>query len=138
MAKYVFTIYGPPVGKERARTYTADGKTRTITPDKTREFERQVGLHAFAAGMREPREKKLWAVRLLVYKATKNEALWHTICDSTPDGDNVEKAVWDGLKPYLGDDKDVGIWNGSKLWCKPGQEGVRVWVMEIDKHGGEI
>jgi Holliday junction resolvase RusA-like endonuclease len=135
MSTYTFTVYGPPVGKERARTYTSDGKTRTITPDKTREFERQVGLHAFAAGMREPRDTKLWFVRVEAYKATKKPELWGTICDSTPDGDNIEKAVWDGLKPYLGDDKQVGKWGGEKLWCKPREERVTVRVIEINNMG---
>ncbi len=136
--QYLVTIYGPPVGKERARTYSDGGKTRTVTPDKTRDFERQVGLHAFAAGMREPRDKKLWCVLVTIYKATKNPELWGCICDSTPDGDNVEKAVWDGLRPYLGDDKQVGRWGGEKWWCKPSQERVEVLVIEIDKRGNVI
>jgi len=50
-----------------------------------------------------------------------------------PDGDKLERAVWDGLTMggAYSDDGQVVLWGGSKLWGPP-----RV-VIEIEKLGGK-
>lgn len=90
--RVAFTIPGPPVAKERARTVrTRKGKTRTFTPERTETYEKHVGVLAWAAT-----RGRDWAV-------TGNHAVEIRVfvAADRSDLDNIVKAVLDGCTPAL-------------------------------------
>lgn len=79
-----FVVPGRPIPKGRPRTVTTPtGRSRTFTPRRTRDFEELVAWHA-----------KLARVRPLAGDVALTVRLYGTHAD----GDNVLKAVADGLQ----------------------------------------
>lgn len=95
-----FTVPVRPVGKQRPRA-GSDGTF--YTPTKTAEFEEMVAAHA---KRERPRDWSLdgeFRVDVVIRYSGKRRA----------DGDNVQKAVWDGLNGVLyNDDRQVLQWTG--------------------------
>ncbi|GLV28175.1 hypothetical protein TomTYG75_06990 [Sphingobium sp. TomTYG75] len=97
-----FTVPGPPVAKGRARVGMIAGKARMFTPSATVAYEGLIALAAEKA--MDGAEPYLGPVSLSVTATfaipaswtgkKKAAALWHT---GRPDGDNLLKAVGDGL-----------------------------------------
>jgi Holliday junction resolvase RusA-like endonuclease len=119
-----FTIPGKPQGKGRARF----GNGRTYTPAKTVDYERliaQAGRDAMAG--RDPLDGPIYvlvgaffAVPKSWSKKRRKEALerlaWHT---GKPDGDNIAKAVCDGLNGIVwGDDCQVAFLKVTKQYAE--------------------
>lgn len=90
-----FTVYGPPVGKQRPRF--AGG--RVYTPQETLNYEASVRMAAMAAA----RRKRSWSVQstytVLLRAFFKNNV--------RPDIDNVLKSVLDGMQPASKQPLDV-------------------------------
>lgn len=79
-----FMLAGKPVPKARPRTYSdRTGRTRTITPRRTRDYEEQIG----------------WAAKLAGVKLTDGPLeVRMRFVGSQADGDNLAKLVLDGLQ----------------------------------------
>ena len=99
-----FTVPGKPVGKQRPRV--TRGGTRTYTPRATRDFERAVSLAAMAAGIRGVTSPVALHVVAVVPRPKRRPShvppeLWGDGWVRRAvgmDGDNVLKAVADGLQ----------------------------------------
>lgn len=97
-----FTVPGTPVAKGRPRAGSVAGKVRLFTPAKTVAYEGLIALAAEKA--MDGAEPYLGPVSVSVTATfaipsswppkKKAAALWHT---GRPDGDNLLKAVGDGL-----------------------------------------
>lgn len=97
-----FTVPGTPVAKGRPRAGTVAGRVRMFTPAKTVAYEGLIALAAQSA--MDGAAPYLGPVSITVtatfpipesWSAKKKAtALWHT---GRPDGDNILKAVGDGL-----------------------------------------
>lgn len=111
-----FSIPGPPVPKGRPRTVRAAGKVRTFTPERTRRYERHVGLCCLAARPAGWPLDARYSVTLRVYGARANADL-----------DNVAKAVLDGAEGVLwANDRQVERVTVERFEAKPGLPGVAV------------
>ena len=101
-----YIVYGEPVGKGRPRFARRGKFTSTYTPEKTKNYESEVGMMAKAAmGASEPLEGALEAFIYVTfavpasYSKKRTEACLsgqekHT---KKPDLDNVVKSVIDGM-----------------------------------------
>ncbi len=92
-----FIVLGPPVPKERPRV---SGRGRT--PDRTRAYERHVGICALAArqALREtwPVDGCLYAIELRIFEAPRQRG----------DVDNYLKSILDGCQGVLyGNDRRI-------------------------------
>lgn len=117
-----FTVPGLPVAKGRARVGMIAGKARMFTPAKTVAYE---GMIAFAAQeamdgeplMEGPLSVDVTAVFPIPASWSKKRvaaAVWHT---GRPDGDNLLKAVGDGLNGIVWkDDSQVAIATIKKIY----------------------
>jgi len=106
MIQIMFTIYGEPVPKGRPRFSTKGKFPVAYTPEKTKNYESDVGMMAKAAmGASEPLEGALEAFIYVTfpvpasYSKKRTEACLsgqekHT---KKPDLDNVVKSVIDGM-----------------------------------------
>jgi Holliday junction resolvase RusA-like endonuclease len=106
MIQIMFTIYGEPVPKGRPRFSTRGKFPVAYTPEKTKNYESDVGMMAKAAmGASEPLEGALEAFIYVTfavpasYSKKRTEACLsgqekHT---KKPDLDNVVKSVIDGM-----------------------------------------
>jgi Holliday junction resolvase RusA-like endonuclease len=125
------TIPGPPQGKGRARF----GNGRAYTPAKTVAYEKQIAAAAREAMHgREPLDgpvhvvvNAFFAVPKSWSKKRRADAMqrlaWHT---GKPDGDNIAKAVCDGLNGITwADDCQVAFLKVTKQYA----EVARVEVM---------
>ena len=121
MIQIMFTIYGEPVPKGRPRFSTRGKFPVAYTPEKTKNYESEVGMMAKAAmGASEPLEGALEAFIYVTfavpasYSKKRTEACLsgqekHT---KKPDLDNVVKAVLDGMSDivFLSDSQITSIY----------------------------
>ena len=133
-----FSIPGQPVGKGRPRFSKAGRFVRVRTPERTKNFEKRVATFSTApkipAGIPIRTEFRFVFKRPKRLKRQKDAdgLILHT---KKPDGDNVEKAVNDGLCGVLFDDDSQiqqGCWSkwyGEKT-ATDGRVDVRVYVYE--------
>lgn len=117
-----FTVPGLPVAKGRARVGMVAGKARMFTPAKTVAYE---GMIAFAAQeamdgaplLEGPLSVHVTAVFPIPASWSKKRvagAVWHT---GRPDGDNLLKAVGDGLNGVVWkDDSQVASASIRKIY----------------------
>jgi Holliday junction resolvase RusA-like endonuclease len=131
-----FTVEGEPQGKERARSFVrksngiaqlgAMPKIGHITPKDTRAYEKLIrDLAGLAMRGHEISNGAVWLEFLAVFsvprswpirkrEAALNGEIFHT---SKPDGDNILKALKDGMKGVVySDDKQVAKFAGSKIY----------------------
>ncbi len=113
-----FSIEGEPVGKARPRVYHTNGVTRAVTPEKTKEYERQAKIAYWGEyGHRmlyltEPLSVEIIAEYNIPQSASKKKRaamLAGEICPTKkPDIDNVVKSILDALNGVAySDDKQV-------------------------------
>lgn len=90
-----FVVHGTPVGKERARVVTRNGRTRGITPRRTREYERLVAFVARnALGSNAWNRTRRYAVTILCHYSDRRRR----------DLDNAIKAILDACNGVAWDD----------------------------------
>lgn len=113
MDKTTFVISGVPIGKQRARTYTTNrGLVRTITPDKTRNYESRVAWeykrqcpNIYFVGELEVVIKAYYDIPKSWSKKKQQQAAAGIIRPNvTPDCDNIAKAILDSLNKVCYDD----------------------------------
>jgi len=134
-----FSIPGPPVGKERARTFRQGGVSITRTPDKTRDYEKLVATLARLFWKGPPAEGPI-RLELVVVKPRpkrlhrKADPDGRIRCLASPDLSNVQKAVEDAMNGIVyADDAQVCEWSGSKWYAAKGEGPcVVVTVEEIE------
>ena len=106
-----FTVPGCPVAKGRPRFSRQGPYVRTYTPDKTYRYEQLVQLSFMQA--EQPKLKGAVKVRILAYfpipksaskKRQKMMAEGEIRHTTKPDGENVSKAILDGLNKMAYDD----------------------------------
>lgn len=117
MNEVTFVINGQAVGKQRARTFTTSrGKVRTITPTKTRDYEKLVAFefkrqcpHICFIGELEVIISAYYEIPKSWTKKKKEQARNGEIRPQTkPDCDNIAKAILDSLNQVAyEDDKSV-------------------------------
>lgn len=100
--KLVFTVNGPPIGKQRPRWSSKTGAM--YTPDKSARYEKLIRQAAYIAVKTYAQEHGVWPVDAeysITLDVFHRDRRW-------PDVDNVLKSVLDGLNTvaYL-DDKQV-------------------------------
>lgn len=129
------TIPGIPVGKGRPRITTRGGKPRAFTPERTVSYEGKVALAGQAAmDGRAPIDGPVKATVFATFaipqswpRKRKEAARYHT---SKPDGDNIAKAVGDGLNGIVWrDDSQVAVWTVVKSYGEA--PGVTVEIVEL-------
>lgn len=128
----IIEIPGNPVPKGRPRF----GQGRVYTPKTTKDYEYTVSLLARSELNKHKVAKLIGPVRvdILAVKQSKslcirNHFVWRT---STPDGDNVRKAVLDGLN-HSGiwkDDAQVVCGDTLSVFGSIGRTIVRISTME--------
>ena len=139
MRRATFTIHGPPVGKQRARTYRRGKVTRTVTPTKTRDYEALVGQLAAAHWRGEPSTGPI-RLHLVVVKprpkrmGRKADPEGRVRCLATPDLDNVAKAISDAMNGVIyKDDGQICELMATKWYTAKGEGAhVEVTVEEIE------
>jgi Holliday junction resolvase RusA-like endonuclease len=120
MMQIMFTIYGEPVPKGRPRFSTRGKFPVAYTPEKTKNYESDVGMMAKAAmGASNPLEGALEAFIYVTfpvpasYSKKRTEACLGNSEKHTkkPDLDNVVKAVLDGMSDivFLSDSQITSI-----------------------------
>jgi Holliday junction resolvase RusA-like endonuclease len=118
------TVAGSPQSKQRARTVTRYGKTRTYTPRETFDFEWKVSRVARRLGKPEHggtmayRAEPLFIQARFIFKRPQRLKLSRKAPDGLilrpcrPDKDNLEKAISDGIEKagnvYVDDAQLVG------------------------------
>lgn len=138
MTRVSFTIDGPPHGKARPRTNFETG--RVHEDPKSAKIEVAVGKLAKAAfGPGDP-----WTgpVRVTITAISQIPKSWpkryglalahgQTVYDDgKPDGDNIEKLVWDACSEIMWrDDAQVVEWAGRKRYGSP--ERVEVVIEQV-------
>ena len=139
MIQIMFTIYGEPVPKGRPRFSTRGKFPVAYTPEKTKNYESEVGMMAKAAmGASEPLEGALEAFIYVTfavpasYSKKRTEACLsgqekHT---KKPDLDNVVKAVLDGMSDivFLSDSQITSI-HATKVYGEVAK--VEVLVKQV-------
>jgi Holliday junction resolvase RusA-like endonuclease len=161
-------ISEPPQGKARAQTATLpdgkggvrmtkgkNGKSRPVlihhTPEKTRKYEARISTIA-AAKMRKKKLRRLEGpvkIRLLfVMPKAKSWPRWkrelaesgEMVPTTTPDADNIEKALKDGFNAVVWrDDCQVVGCVKDKMYERPGLPvGVYCQVFALDKYPAQI
>ncbi len=120
MMQIMFTIYGEPVPKGRPRFSTRGKFPVAYTPEKTKNYESDVGMMAKSAmGASEPLEGALEAFIYVTFPVPASYSKKRTeacLIDSEkhtkrPDLDNVVKAVLDGMSDivFLSDSQITSI-----------------------------
>lgn len=134
-----FTVHGVPVAKGRPRIGTIAGKARAFTPKKTVAYEGLVALAgqeamAGVAPLGGPVRLEIvaWFPVAASWPKKKRDAalcgaLYHT---SRPDGDNILKAIGDGLNGVCwGDDSQIAACSVVKRYGAT--PGVAVTVVAL-------
>tara|TARA_R100000322_G_scaffold168597_1_gene138734 strand:- start:791 stop:1279 length:489 start_codon:yes stop_codon:yes gene_type:complete len=132
------TVQVEPVAKGRPRTFKQGRYYKTITPEKTKEFERKLAwLFASALTLRKlkkiDRDQAVGVSILCVHTRPKSmrtarhsgDLIWKT---TKPDSDNLAKAVLDSLvKSGILDDDAQIVWHEcGKAYSEYSHEEKRV------------
>ena len=136
----MFTVYGEPQGKARARTVRSGGKVHSFTPKKTADYEELVRRAWLASGETGYFNKTPIAVKILAYfqipksvSKKKREEMLDDFVRPTkkPDADNIAKIICDGLNGIAyGDDAQVVDLEVTKYWTD-GDARVEVTIWEV-------
>jgi Holliday junction resolvase RusA-like endonuclease len=125
-----FEVEGKPVPKARARVVTKGKRRFAFTPKKVKDWETLVKKEA------EKHFEMPFAWPVMVYLTfylqlpkTRRLDFWVT---TTPDLDNLEKSVLDGLNEVAyTDDKLVVVKSSSKRYVTDGVPRVRITVASM-------
>lgn len=136
----MFTVYGEPQGKARARTVRSGGKVHSFTPQKTADYEELVRRAWLASGETGYFNKTPIAVKILAYfqipksvSKKKREEMLDDFVRPTkkPDADNIAKIICDGLNGIAyGNDAQVVDLEVTKYWTD-GDARVEVTIWEV-------
>lgn len=142
-----FIVQGKPQGKGRHRSaVTSSGKLRTYTPQKTVRYEKDIAqAFRIEAGSRRlvwPLDR-VYHLRVIAYfpvpkswtKARKQRAYNRELHPTVvPDGDNILKAVADGLNGLAWqDDRQVTFQEVKKMYVKEYMVPcIHVYITTID------
>ena len=124
-------VPGQPVGKGRPRFYKRGRYTKVFTPEKTLKFEKRVAV--FCQGKMLPAGEPIRIRMRFIFKRPKRlmrrkDPDWLIPHMSKPDGDNVEKAILDGLSGVAYHD-DSQVFGGSwTKWYAEKKRGPRVEI----------
>jgi Holliday junction resolvase RusA-like endonuclease len=126
MMQIMFTIYGIPIAKGRPRFSTRGKFPVAYTPEKTKNYESDVGMMAKAAiGASEPLEGALEAFIYVTFPVPASYSKKRTeacLSDSEkhtkkPDLDNVVKSVIDGMdKIVFENDSQITSIHATKVY----------------------
>jgi Holliday junction resolvase RusA-like endonuclease len=126
MMQIMFTIYGIPIPKGRPRFSTRGKFPVAYTPEKTKNYESDVGMMAKAAmGASEPLEGALEAFIYVTFPIPASYSKKRTeacLSDSEkhikkPDLDNVVKSVIDGMdKIVFENDSQITSIHATKVY----------------------
>lgn len=138
-----FVVPGVPrqKGSKRAMLNRFTGKAQVLDDNRKTLRQWTSDVKTFAAqawGNRAPLDRAC-AVEL-VFRMPRPKAHYRTNgklkpnapkhCAKTPDGDKLERAVWDALSSVVfQDDKLVAVWQGEKVYAE--QPGVVVTVYSL-------
>jgi Holliday junction resolvase RusA-like endonuclease len=130
MKRISFEVVGDPVPKARARTVRKGGRTWSFTPKKVAEWERLVRTEA-EKHFTEPFTGPVALTIGFYIKRPKNRRKENYV-ETTPDLDNLEKAVLDGLNGVAyDDDRLVVVKSAAKLYVRVGEPRVDVVVTSL-------
>lgn len=125
-----FTVVGDPVPKARARTVKKGGRTWSFTPKKVVVWEKVIkeeALKHFESPFNGP-----VAVSLAFFLRRPKSRRKDNFVETTPDIDNLEKAVLDGLNgTAYQDDKLVVVKNAVKRYVVVGEPRVEVVITPL-------
>ena len=132
MEKISFQVKGQPIPKARARTIRKGGKTWSFTPKRVTKWEQMIQEEAKKHFL-EPLDGPL-ALTLIFYLKRPKSRRKDTYVSTTPDLDNLEKAVLDGLSDvaYI-DDRLVVAKNSIKRYVITGEPRIEVTVTNLIK-----
>ncbi|MBN2334874.1 RusA family crossover junction endodeoxyribonuclease [Candidatus Bathyarchaeota archaeon] len=120
MQRISFEVEGDPVPKARPRTVRKGGRTWSYTPKKVMAWEKLVREEA-GKHFDEPLDCPV-ALTLGFYLRRPKSRRVDNYVVTTPDLDNLEKALLDGLNEVAyTDDKLVVVKSSAKLYIRPGE-----------------
>jgi len=130
-----FTVPGTPIAKGRPRAGTVAGRVRLFTPAKTVAYEGLIALAAEKAmdgaapylGPVSLTVTATFAIPASWSKKKQAAALWHT---GRPDGDNLLKAVGDGLNGVVWKD-DSQVASARIIKCYGDVPGLTVEIAPL-------
>jgi Holliday junction resolvase RusA-like endonuclease len=132
MEHVYFEVLGDPVPKARARTVRKGGKTWSFTPKKVVSWEKLVKAEA-EKHFKKPLTGPIM-VSMIFYlnrPASRRVDIW---VPTTPDLDNLEKAVLDALNGVAyEDDRYVVAKNGQKKYVRYDEPRVCVRITSLSK-----
>lgn len=134
-----FDVPGEPQGKGRARAATINGMTRLYTPKKTASYEGLIAMAAQQAMKGAQQMAGPCAVEVLAHfsipkraSKSKRDAMLAGAIRPTkkPDGDNILKAVCDGINGVVWSD-DVQAVDSRVVKLYGSKPGVHVMVASL-------
>jgi len=127
MQRVCFEVLGDPVPKARPRTVRKGGRTWSYTPKKVTAWEKLVREEA-GKHFEEPLDCPV-VLTLGFYLSRPKSRRKDNYVVTTPDLDNLEKALLDGLNEVAyADDRLVVVKSSAKMYVRPG-EAPRVSVV---------
>ena len=121
MQRVCFEVCGDPVPKARPRTVRKGGRTWSYTPKKVTAWEKLVREEA-EKHFEEPLDCPV-ALTLGFYLSRPKSRRKENYVATTPDLDNLEKALLDGLNEVAyTDDRLVVVKSSAKMYVRPGEE----------------
>ena len=132
MEKISFQVKGQPIPKARARTVRKGGKTWSFTPKRVTKWEQMIREEA-KKHFPEPLDGPL-ALTLIFYMKRPKSRRKDTYVSTTPDLDNLEKAVLDGLSDVAyTDDRLVVAKSSIKRYVITGEPRIDVTLTNLIK-----
>jgi Holliday junction resolvase RusA-like endonuclease len=120
MQRVCFEVLGDPVPKARPRTVRKGGRTWSYTPKRVTAWEKLVKEEA-GKHFDEPFDCPV-ALTLGFYLSRPKSRRKDNFVTTTPDLDNLEKALLDGLNEVAySDDRLVVVKNSAKMYVRPGE-----------------
>ena len=130
MQRVHFYITGKPVPKSRARVVTKGKRRFAFTPKKVKDWETIVKTEA-EKHFDSPSDLPV-AISLTFYMPRPKSRRLDYWVSTTPDIDNLEKAILDGLNGIAyTDDRLVVMKTASKRYVVSGEPGVDVTVSSL-------
>jgi Holliday junction resolvase RusA-like endonuclease len=130
MKRVSFEVNGDPVPKARARTVRKGGRTWSFTPKKVAQWEKKLREEALKH-FPEPIQGPV-SLTLGFYMIRPKSRRLDNYCATTPDLDNLEKAVLDGLNGVAyEDDRCVVVKSAAKLYTRGDDPHISVVVTSL-------
>jgi len=121
-------VAGDPVPKARARVVGKGGRTWSFTPKKVAAWEGEVRSEA-----ERPFEGPV-ALTLVFHLSRPDSKRNERFVSTTPDLDNLEKAVLDALNGVAyEDDRLVAVKSSTKLYVRRGEPRVSITVTSLSR-----